>query len=82
MLKMEMTQMKKKKSTSYIYIVAPDENDCVNNPCQNGGICQDLFRGYQCTCAPGWNGNNCTTGEKLFHFLHMSNKKNKKAISL
>ncbi|XP_014605735.1 PREDICTED: cubilin-like [Polistes canadensis] len=37
------------------------ENACQSNPCGNGGICQDLYEGYQCRCLPSWEGPNCMT---------------------
>ncbi|XP_076628821.1 cubilin [Colletes latitarsis] len=35
------------------------ENNCISNPCQNGGTCQDLYEGYQCHCTSNWEGPNC-----------------------
>lgn len=32
---------------------------CQQNPCQNGGECQDLFNSYNCSCAEGWAGRRC-----------------------
>ena len=43
---------------------APGTNG--NGPCQNGGICINHDGGYTCTCQPGWTGDNCGKGEKLF----------------
>ncbi|KAJ8041493.1 Hyalin [Holothuria leucospilota] len=39
------------------YTVDPD--DCNPNPCQNGGICDDLNRNYSCMCLPGFEGRDC-----------------------
>src|SRR6185312_13938483 len=39
-------------------IVGPDQ--CVPNPCNNGGTCGDLQNGYMCLCATGFNGTNCS----------------------
>jgi hypothetical protein len=36
-------------------------NDCVGNPCQNGGACVDGVNAYTCTCAAGYTGTNCET---------------------
>ncbi|KAK3584841.1 hypothetical protein CHS0354_005699 [Potamilus streckersoni] len=37
-------------------------NFCSSNPCKNGGTCQqfDSIR-YECTCRPGFTGQNCET---------------------
>ncbi|VDI16193.1 Hypothetical predicted protein [Mytilus galloprovincialis] len=34
---------------------------CDPNPCQNNGTCVDLSDSFNCTCAPGWEDDNCTT---------------------
>ncbi|CAC5379533.1 unnamed protein product [Mytilus coruscus] len=34
---------------------------CDPNPCQNNGSCTDFKDTYNCTCATGWKGENCTT---------------------
>jgi len=36
-------------------------NDCAfhNNPCGDGGTCQDEIGSYTCTCETGWTGTNC-----------------------
>lgn len=33
-----------------------NENDCINNPCLNGGTCQDGINNYTCRCKPGYTG--------------------------
>ncbi|XP_048590407.1 delta-like protein D isoform X2 [Nematostella vectensis] len=36
-------------------------NDCIPNPCQNGGLCCcDLVNDWICLCPDGWGGKNCT----------------------
>ncbi|XP_056646391.1 cubilin [Diorhabda sublineata] len=35
-------------------------DDCISNPCKNGGTCQDLFSGYLCHCPPQWEGEDCS----------------------
>ncbi|CAD7079574.1 unnamed protein product [Hermetia illucens] len=34
-------------------------DECLSNPCQNGGICRDRDNGYICTCPPGYLGTHC-----------------------
>ena len=42
-----------------ISIYALDIDDCVPNPCQNGGVCAVGVDSYNCTCVAGFNGINC-----------------------
>ncbi|XP_078492109.1 protein jagged-1b [Ciona intestinalis] len=35
------------------------EYACVSNPCQNGGSCQEMSRGFHCQCVSGWEGVTC-----------------------
>jgi len=39
-----------------------DIDDCRPNHCQNGGTCMDKVNGYECSCARGFEDQNCTTG--------------------
>ena len=36
-----------------------DINECLANPCENGGTCLNTEGDYQCTCPCGWIGKNC-----------------------
>ena len=36
-----------------------DIDDCKDNPCNNGGTCQDGIASYECLCPPGFNGTDC-----------------------
>ena len=42
-----------------------DVNDCMPNPCENGGNCTDGVNEYFCTCIPGYTGTDCETGKLL-----------------
>ena len=49
-----------------------DINNCVTNPCKNGGSCEDLVYSFNCTCAPGYNGTRCEIGKYIHHvIMHM-----------
>ena len=41
-------------------IIFSDIDNCDPNPCVNGGVCTDGINSYTCTCAEGYNGNNCS----------------------
>jgi hypothetical protein len=34
-------------------------NECLSNPCQNGGTCQDHLAYYNCSCPMGYAGTHC-----------------------
>ena len=34
-------------------------NECLSDPCQNGGTCQNTLGSYTCTCGEVWQGPNC-----------------------
>ena len=36
-----------------------EHDDCVDNPCLNGGVCSDGFQSRTCSCAPGFSGSDC-----------------------
>ena len=40
-----------------------DIDECQSNPCQNGGNCVDGVNSFTCTCADGYTGTVCGTGE-------------------
>ena len=50
------------KFNVYIPAVILDVDDCADNPCQNGGNCTDGVNDYNCTCAAGYTGRNCSIG--------------------
>ena len=61
----------------FILILFPDVDECSSQPCQNGGVCEDLIDSYACTCQPGFTGLNCQHGNGiqvlLFHIGCFSN---------
>ena len=38
-----------------------DMDDCLSEPCQNQGTCQDAVNSYSCSCVAGFSGRNCQT---------------------
>ena len=43
----------------------------MNNPCLNGGTCEDDVNGYQCACMSGYSGYSCGIGEfSKLYILH------------
>ena len=40
-----------------------DIQECASDPCMNGATCLEGTNGYQCQCAPGFDGTNCDIGE-------------------
>ena len=43
---------------SFLFVVA-NTNECLSNPCLNGGTCNDGDNQYTCTCTPEYSGSNC-----------------------
>lgn len=43
-----------------VWIAEIDE--CDSNPCQNGGLCEDLVASYNCRCPETFFGRNCEIG--------------------
>eukprot|EP00057_Strongylocentrotus_purpuratus_P011936 XP_011666410.1 PREDICTED: latent-transforming growth factor beta-binding protein 4-like [Strongylocentrotus purpuratus] len=39
-----------------------DIDDCILDPCENGGSCTDEVNAYTCACVPGYTGMMCETG--------------------
>ncbi|ELU15429.1 hypothetical protein CAPTEDRAFT_157837 [Capitella teleta] len=39
--------------------VCDDVDYCESNPCQNGGVCVDQLKKYECNCAIDYTGRNC-----------------------
>lgn len=36
-----------------------NEDDCEDDSCTNGGTCIDGVKGFNCSCYPGYEGQNC-----------------------
>ncbi|KAH3796462.1 hypothetical protein DPMN_150030, partial [Dreissena polymorpha] len=45
--------------TNGSYPNCTDINECVSNPCQNGGTCNNNLNSFNCTCAAGYAGSTC-----------------------
>jgi len=40
-------------------VCATEIDECMSDPCQNGGTCVDLINGYECRCTDEYTGVNC-----------------------
>ena len=61
---------------SHAQMLSRDE--CLSNPCSNGGTCDDRYNGYTCRCPPNWTVSTwpseklpfeCQKIAKNFHFF-------------
>ena len=51
----------------YDFVYLTDINECLDSPCQNGGVCSNSVGAYSCDCTDtGYNGTNCETGMPSF----------------
>ena len=41
------------------YLFSSEELQCENEPCENGGTCTEMDKGFVCTCARGFRGKTC-----------------------
>jgi len=48
--------------------VSLDIDDCAlnNQPCLNGGQCDDKVNNYVCRCAAGYTGTNCEISKHMY----------------
>ena len=46
-----------------------DMDDCASHLCKNNGTCTDRVNGFKCSCAPGFNGTQCETGNYIQCFI-------------
>ena len=44
-------------------------DECDSNPCGNGGTCNDYINEFNCTCAGGYEGTLCETGDLILDWL-------------
>ncbi|XP_068942361.1 cubilin [Petaurus breviceps papuanus] len=40
-------------------------NECLSDPCFNGGTCTDGINGYTCECTSAWTGSQCQTPQQV-----------------
>ncbi|MCP3663023.1 MAG: calcium-binding EGF-like domain-containing protein [Gammaproteobacteria bacterium] len=52
-------------------VIVSDVNDCLPNPCLNGGICTDGIDSHTCACAAGYTGTKCEMSESSLCSLSM-----------
>ena len=46
---------------SHVLLFATDY--CGSSPCLNGGTCEGLENGFECSCLLGFGGDRCEIGE-------------------
>ena len=56
----------------FSFVLFTDINECVSNPCENGGTCQDAVNHYTCDCVTGYTGEECETGRVNILMLSVS----------
>lgn len=44
-------------------------NECLSQPCMNGGTCRDRVASYLCECEDGFTGQRCQTGNLSYFIL-------------
>ena len=54
---------------------------CMDNICNGNGACSETDNGYQCTCTPRYEGDNCQTG-MIKNDLNQNRSKNLKSTTL
>lgn len=42
-------------------------NECIPDPCQNGGQCSDLIGQFKCNCTSGYYGDTCQFQDGCFN---------------
>ena len=51
--------------TSIMIVLFLDINECVTNPCENGGTCGNTIGSFTCTCVAGYDGDTCENGKDI-----------------
>ena len=49
----------------FLFIILPifiDLNECLANPCQHGGTCENLPGSFKCDCTENYEGKLCLNG--------------------
>ena len=44
-----------------------DIDECLSDPCQNGETCNNHINAFNCSCAPGYQGDTCEEGMLTDH---------------
>ncbi|CAC5361985.1 unnamed protein product [Mytilus coruscus] len=53
--------------------ICGDVDECLSNPCQNGGTCTDRINGYKCTCRDNYVGVTCQYDISKCHYAACHN---------
>lgn len=53
-----------------ITLPPPEINECLSQPCLNGGSCQNNVGSFLCTCKDGFSGNRCQLGKAVVNSTH------------
>ena len=54
---------------SMLVCYLPAVNECLSNPCRNGGTCMDGMNGFTCRCPRGRTGMFCEKGKFLWYLI-------------
>ena len=47
------------------------QNECLSNPCHNGGSCIDGFDSFKCLCPADFNGPTCRGESEYLWYVFM-----------
>ena len=60
------------------FVLSSDIEECLTDPCLNGGMCMETPGNYTCFCVPQWEGTHCENGKDtdgfylVLEFSHFS----------